>query len=631
MGDSPGSRIAQRRDIVRAALACISFAGKPDYHPFMNLLQRLRADFTLLSGISSLLKAVKPLETGAAFSIGKQIEQVVDAHADRVAIRFEGADMTYRQLDARANSYAHWALAQGLKKGDAVALLMGNRPDYVCAWIGLAKIGVVSALVNTNLTGAPLAHAITIAEADHVLTSADLAPAAAAIAPTVPRTPRVWALDEGHTALPLEEALAAASAERPDPALRQAVTLDDMALYVYTSGTTGAPKAAKMLHRRILVMMLGFKGAGGARATDRVYVTLPLYHSTGGIAGVGFALTSGATLIIRRKFSASHFWTEAAAEGATVFFYIGELCRYLLNQPPQAADTGHRLRLGVGNGLRGEVWEKFQPRFGIGKIVEFYGSTEGNVSLFNFDGHMGAVGRVPDWLRKRINFRVVKFDVENEAPVRGSDGLCIEAAPDEAGEVLGEIKSDDTRTRFEGYHGDARQTESKIMRDVFAKGDVWFRTGDLLRRDRYGYFYFVDRIGDTFRWKGENVSTNEVADALAQYPGVTETNVYGVKVGELDGRAGMAAIILAPGADIDGLYAHVVNALPAYARPLFVRIQPEIETTGTFKYRKVDLVRDGFDPAATGDPIWFDDPSQKRYVRVTPELYAEIEAGKFRL
>ncbi len=598
----------------------------------MNLLARLRADLALVDGLNRTLKAYKPAEDDPTLSIGKDIERVVDLHPDRPAIRFEGAELTYRQFDARANAYAHWAIAQGLKKGDAVALYMSNRPDYVCAWIGLAKIGVVSGLINTNLTGATLAHAVTIAAADHILVSGDLAAPAVAVAATLANTPKVWALDgAAEGAADLGAALAALPAARPDAALRAAVTLEDLALYVYTSGTTGAPKAARMLNRRVLGMMRAFIGGGRATQNDRVYVTLPLYHGTGGLCGVGFALTTGGCLIIRRKFSATHFWTEAASERATVFFYIGELCRYLVNMPPSPADRAHGLRLGVGNGLRPEVWARFQERFGVAKMLEFYGSTEGNVSLLNFDGKVGAVGRIPGWLQKRMNVRVVKFDVEAEQPVRGADGLCIVAGDDEVGEALGEVRTDDARYRFEGYSGDQKQTERKVMRDVFAKGDLWFRTGDLMRRDRDGYFYFVDRIGDTFRWKGENVSTNEVADVLSQSEAVKEANVYGVKVGDLDGRAGMAALILAPGADLDALFAYVVNALPAYARPLFLRIQPEIETTGTFKYRKLDLAREGFDPAQTDEPLWFDHPVEKRYVRVTPELCAQINAGAFKL
>lgn len=596
----------------------------------MNFAERLYSDIALLVGLRRALKSYGPIESDPGLSIGKDIERAVDLYPDNIAIRFEGESMSYRAFDARANAYAHWALAQGLKKGDTIALFMTNRPDFVCCWIGLAKIGVVTGLINTNLSGAPLAHTLNISEADHVVLSADLMGPYEAVAGQLKRTPKPWVLEGAANAEHLDAALATMNGERPPRALREAVAQDDLALYVYTSGTTGAPKAAKMLNRRVLGMMRAFLGAGDGDSNDKVYVTLPLYHGTGGLCGVGFALIAGGTLIIRRKFSATHFWKEAADEGATVFFYIGELCRYLANTPPSPSDTGHKLRLGIGNGLRQDVWEKFQPRFAIPQILEFYGSTEGNVSLFNLDGKMGAIGRVPFWLAPRLNIRIVKFDVETEQPIRNAKGLCLQADYEEVGEAIGMI-NEEARFKFEGYSGDPKQTEKKILRDVFKKGDMWFRTGDLMKKDRDAYFYFIDRIGDTFRWKAENVSTNEVGDVLAQFKGVVEANVYGVRVADLDGRAGMAALTLESDVDLAALHAYATAALPAYARPLFLRIQPAIETTGTFKYRKVDLVTEGFDPTKTPDPIWFDHPAERAYVRVTPALHAEIQAGKFRL
>jgi fatty-acyl-CoA synthase len=591
----------------------------------MSFIGKIQRELTLINGLQRTLKAYEPIEKGWPISVGKDVERVVDLYPDNIAIRFEGESWTYRQFDARANAYAHWALAQGLGKGDRVALFMSNQPDYVACWVGLSKIGVVVALINSHLTGGPLAHSLRISEARHVVASPDLIDAYRGVAANLPNDMRLWILGED-----LSEALAAAPAERPAQSLRDAVSLEDLSLLVYTSGTTGAPKAAKLLNRRTLGMMRAFTGAGYAVPADKVYVTLPLYHGTGGLCGVGFALTTGATLIIKRKFSASQFWDDCIAEQATVFFYIGELCRYLLNQPESESDTRHQLRLGVGNGLRPEVWEQFQPRFKIKKLLEFYGSTEGNVSLMNFDGKIGSIGRIPKYLRKKVNVRIVKFDVETEQPVRGEDGLCIEAEAGEVGEAIGEIQ-DSARYRFEGYSGNEEQTQKKVLRDVFAKGDAWFRTGDLMRQDAEGYFYFIDRIGDTFRWKGENVSTNEVGEALARAPGVLEANVYGVKVGALDGRAGMAAITPGEGFDLAALRAHVARELPSYARPIFLRIKRDIDTTGTFKYRKVDLVADGFDPAKTSDPLYVDDPAAGAYAPLTPERARAIESGSVKL
>ncbi len=598
----------------------------------MGLIQSIKREAALVDGLMRTLKAYKVIDAEGTRTVADDIEESCDKHAANVAFRFEGASLTYAEFEARANRYAHWAAAQGLKTGDTVALLMSNRPDYVACWMGLTKVGVATALINTNLVGGPLTHCINIANADHVIVSGDLLANALAVAPGLTRNPKLWAADgPANGAQDFDEALAAASDKRPDKAARADLKPTDAALYVYTSGTTGAPKAAKMTHLRIMGMLRAFIGGGHGVESDRVYITLPLYHATGGLTGVGFALETGATVILRRKFSASHFWEEAAAEKATVFFYIGELCRYLLNAPPHPMERKHKLRIGIGNGLRPEVWEKFVERFKIAKMLEFYGSTEGNVSLLNFDGKVGAIGRVPKWMQSRLNIRLVKFDVETDAPVRNAEGFCVEADIDEPGEALGAIRSDDPRFQFQGYSGDPKQTEKKILRDVFEKGDAWFRTGDLLRRDKDDYFYFVDRIGDTFRWKGENVSTNEVGDVISGAPGVEEANVYGVKVGDMDGRAGMAAVTPGPGFDLGKLRAEIYRELAPYARPIFLRIQPAIETTGTFKYRKVDLVREGFDPAATSDALYYDDPAAGAYVPITPALAAEIQSGAKRL
>lgn len=598
----------------------------------MSIAENLKRDFALVDGLARTLIAYRHIRPDMTRTIADDLEESVDKHRDNVAIRFEGADMTYAQLDARANRYAHWAAAQGLVAGDTVALLMSNRPDYIACWYGLSKLGVSTALINTNLVGGPLMHCIKIASAKHIITSGDLADHALAVLPPTESEPKVWALDgplEG--AQDLESMLAAMSAERPSRTGRQSVKPTDTALLVYTSGTTGAPKAARMSQMRTMGMLRAFIGGGHATARDRVYLTLPLYHATGGLTGVGFALESGGTLLLRSKFSASHFWEEVCAERATVFFYIGELCRYLLNAPPHPMETQHHLRLGVGNGMRPEVWERFMQRFKIPKMLEFYGSTEGNVNILNFDGKVGSIGRVPSWLRWRFNIRLIKYDVETDAPVRSADGLCVEAEDEEPGEAIGAIKPDDPRYQFQGYTGDPKQTEKKILRNVFEHGDAWFRTGDLLRKDRDGYFYFVDRVGDTYRWKGENVSTNEVGDVISGTPGVAEANVYGVKVDGQDGRAGMAAITPGPGFDLAALWRNVHHELPPFARPLFLRIQPAIETTGTFKYRKVDLVNEGYDPSRVADALYFDDAAAGAYVLMTPELYAEIQSGARRI
>jgi fatty-acyl-CoA synthase len=307
-----------------------------------------------------------------------------------------------------------------------------------------------------------------------------------------------------------------------------------------------------------------------------------------------------------------------------MFVYIGELCRYLVNQPPSEDETRHKIRLAFGNGLRPDIWPTMKQRFRIPDILEFYGSTEGNVSLFNFDGREGAIGRAPKWLRKRFNIRLIQYDVETEAPVRGIGGLCVEAGVGQIGECIGHIGGD-ARSEYAGYV-DKAASEKKVIRDVFEKGDAWFATGDLMKMDADGYLYFVDRIGDTFRWKGENVSTNEVAERLQAQPGVKEANVYGVAVPGAEGRAGMAGLVVDADFDLKAFEAHVRQELPPYAQPLFLRVMPEIVTTGTFKPRKMDLVADGYDPARIKGPLFFHDP-KKGYVKLTKAVFEKIEAG----
>ena len=402
------------------------------------------------------------------------------------------------------------------------------------------------------------------------------------------------------------------------------MTAKDTAVYIFTSGTTGLPKAARITHTRVQLYMRGFAGATDARANDRIYVPLPLYHATGGLCALGAALLNGGSVVLKRRFTASHFWDDVVAENCTMFVYIGELCRYLVNQPEHANERAHKVRLAFGNGLRPEVWEEFQHRFNIPEVLEFYGATEGNVSMFNFDGKVGAVGRAPKWLRSRFNFRIIRFDVEHEEPVRGANGLCVEAAPDEVGECVGQIGGE-ARQAYSGY-ADRAASEKKVLHDVFERGDAYFATGDLMRRDHDGYFYFVDRIGDTFRWKGENVSTSEVAGVLASFPDVKEATVYGVAVDGQEGRAGMASLVVEPEFDLKAFTVHLDAQLPSYARPLFLRLQPQMEVTGTFKYRKMDLVADGYDPGKIKGPLYFRDP-KKGYIKVTKGLFEKLSAG----
>ncbi len=597
----------------------------------MGALSDLSMNWKVVTGLRRTLKGLGEIDPEGFNLVPDDLEASVDRHAANVAFRFEGRLLTYREFEAIANRVAHWALGEGLGRGDVVALYMENRPEYVATWYGLSKIGVVTALINNQLTDESLAHCINISGAAAVIAGEEQDAGLASAIDRLDNGPSLWTWGgtPSNRVRDLGAALEGMSTERPSRQFREGMKAGDLALYVYTSGTTGLPKAARLTHARTQGMLRTFIGPCRVTARDRVYVTLPLYHGTGGLCGIGLALNTGASVILRRKFSASRFWDDVTDEGATVFAYIGELCRYLLNQPPHPKERAHRLRTGFGNGLRPEIWQDFFERFNIPHLAEFYGSTEGNVSFVNVDGKVGAVGRIPPFLKSRFDhIRFVKFDIETEEPVRGPDGLCVECDTDEAGEAIGRISTELTG-RFEGYN-DPEATRRKILRDVFEPGDMWFRTGDLMRKDAGGWVYFVDRIGDTFRWKGENVSTNEVGDVLARFDGIEHANVYGVAVPGTDGKAGMAAIT-APGAlDLDALQQHLAERLPAYAHPLFLRVQDEAETTGTFKYRKVDLVKEGFDPTEVADPLYVLHPDKGSYVPLSEADYKSILAGGFK-
>jgi fatty-acyl-CoA synthase len=343
-------------------------------------------------------------------------------------------------------------------------------------------------------------------------------------------------------------------------------------------------------------------------------------------------LVGGGAVVIRARFSASDFWRDVCESRCTLFQYIGELCRYLVNSPQRPLDTAHSLRIACGNGLRLEVWQVFQARFRIPRILEYYASTEGNFSLYNCEGEPGSIGRIPPYLAARLPVRLLKFDVDRGEPARNEAGFCQSCEANEVGEAVGLIPADGTQRagRFEGY-ADSEAASRKILRNVFEIGDRWYRTGDLMRRDERGFFYFVDRVGDTYRWKGENVSTAEVLSVVTSAPGVLDGVVYGVTIAGADGSAGMAAVVVAPGFDLPGLHAHLRRGLPSYARPLFLRLLTALVTTGTFKPIKQDLVRAGFDPALIKDPLYIDDPRAQAYRAVDPELYSRIVTGQIRL
>jgi fatty-acyl-CoA synthase len=597
-------------------------------------LERAQSEWTFLRGLLRTLRRTTPIARNRDHTLRDLVEELAAKYGDRIALQSDTEQLTYRELNARSNRYARWARDRGVGKGDVVALLMPNRPDYLAVWFGFAKIGAVTALINTNLSAAPLAHSLNTVGARIILADATLLDRYATALPFLTGSVElvVHGANEGDHAR-IDEEIELLSGENLPADERVPLTINDRCIFVYTSGTTGLPKAANLNHYRVQLIMQGFAAIADSTAADRVYDCLPMYHSNGGVIAPGIAMIAGGTCIIRERFSAREFWPDIQRHRATVFVYIGELCRYLLNTPPSPADRDHAVRLCVGNGLRPDVWLPFRNRFGLPSIIEFYAATEGNCSMFNLDSHPGAVGRIPGWIKSRFPMRIVAFDVDRGEVVRGPDGFCREVPDGEVGELIGEIVDDPKKpgNRFEGY-SERRATEEKILRDVFRKGDAWFRTGDLMRRDERGYHYFVDRIGDTFRWKGENVSTTEVAEAIASFPSVRDVTVFGVALPGREGRAGMAAMVVAdPDAfDFQAFDAFLKKNLPDYAQPLFLRLVEHLDLTGTFKQRKTDLARAGIDPAAVADPLYMRDP-ERAFAPLDRATHARLVSGAIRL
>jgi fatty-acyl-CoA synthase len=586
-----------------------------------------------LSGAKAWLKAIE-LTSRIDVNQRRLFADVVDDWAerqpDRPALMSETETFTYRALAARIRRYARWAKSVNITSGKTVCLMMPSRPDYVAASLGISSVGGVVALINTRLVGASLAHCINIANADHLILTSKLADVFEAARPQLRRVPRIWMQGGTHEAS-IEAALEAMEGHRLSVVERGKVTINDRALLIYTSGTTGMPKAASISHRRILNWGAWFAGLSDAAPDDRLYDCLPVYHAVGGIVAPCSMLSAGASVVLADRFSSSRFWQDVVRFDCTLFQYIGELCRYLLKAPESEFERQHRLRLACGNGLHGDIWDALQSRFSIPQILEFYAATEGNFSLYNVEGKVGAVGRIPPPLAHRFPAAIVKVDAEHGVPLRGEDGFCIACARNEVGEAIGRIgTADEGGGSFEGYT-DAAETERKILRDVFANGDAWVRTGDLMRQDEQGFFHFVDRVGDTFRWKGENVATSEVIDAIHAFPGVICATAYGVAVPGADGRAGMAAVVIDQNFDFKTLADHLSCRLPSYAHPQFLRIMDALDLTETFKQKKHQLVREGFDPVVVPDPLHLRHPETGVYVPLDRAMYARITEGSLRL
>jgi len=607
----------------------------------------LPRDLTAVSKLVRLVFHIKKSEK-VNLTVPKMFFKTVQKFPNRVLFYFQDQTWTFQQVEELSNQIAHFFLKEGFERGDTVAVFMENRPEFVCTWLGLAKIGVIPALINYNLRQEPLFHTIQVAKCKAVIYGSELSQSVAEIFgllingsrfsfPTyctgsreensilstkVPGTKNLDLCTEQQSVLPV------------DKTIQDSINFKDKLMFIYTSGTTGMPKAAVIKHARYILAGGGLTIMIGVKKDDVVYCPLPLYHSVGGMISLSGCMNHGISMVMRDKFSASSYWKDCVKYNVTAAQYIGEICRYLLNTPECEQEGQHRVRLMFGNGLRPEIWEDFIHRFNIPNIAEFYGSTEGNSNILNFDNTVGAVGFVPVLFSSILPLGPIKVDEDGNAIRDPQTGLCIRCKPGEPGEFVGIIQQNHPVREFTGY-SDKESTQRKVLSDVWRKGDQCFRSGDILVSDKYGYLYFKDRKGDTFRWKGENVSTAEVEGVISKVSGLTDVVVYGVKVPDCDGRVGMAAIVEQAESgslvDLENLAKNVIVKLPNYARPIFVRVVPELDMTGTYKLKKREMQLEGYDPNTIEDKMYFLDQKEKKYVPLTPELYQKITEKKVRL
>ena len=585
--------------------------------------------FTLVRD-AKLLRGLTTADHSRTDTLAFQLQRHAAKHGERVFLRYLDRTYTYAEANALINRHAYAYKVLGVGQGDVVALMMENRPEYLFHVYALHKIGAVSSLINSQVTGDVLIHALRTCEPKHVVVGSELWSNYVEVASELTEiSPQQVHVDEDESMpvasgiVPFARRLEEASDFNPPEYGTQ--TLGELAAFIYTSGTTGMPKAAKITHYRM--WRAGAVWAGIAlryESNDVMYNCLPLYHSNGFLLATGSVVSAGVTMALARKFSLRGFWDDIRRHEATTFIYIGELCRYLMNAPESERDREHRVRAITGNGLRPDIWERFRARFGIDRVAEFYAATEGNCITINFANRVASVGPLMPGMA------LARWDEENQEFLRDHQGFMIAAKRGQSGILLGKIRP---KAEFDGYK-DTAATEQKILHDVFEKGDAYFNSGDLLRLGGDFHLYFMDRLGDTFRWKGENVATFEVQEQIMKLATIAEANVYGVQIEGTDGRAGMAALVMTKGQvfDPEAFKLHVQESLPAYARPVFVRLQPALEKTGTFKVKKVELQKQGFNPAlCQGDDLWFYHPQEGTYVSLDHVLYNKIQAGEFRL
>ncbi|KAJ8726236.1 hypothetical protein PYW07_000934 [Mythimna separata] len=597
--------------------------------------------------LRALLSYVKILWITRKFSsknltLPDVFHEVVNRHPDKPCFLFQDEVWSFKEVEGYSLRVTAVLKAQGIKKGNIVGLLVNNCPQQPALWMGIARLGGITPLINTNQRGKALIHSINVAKCDALIFSDEYQAAIQDVAKELSPSLKLFKFSQRplNTTNPRVESSGddisdfTNLVETTPPAewtLADADGFQGKLLYIYTSGTTGLPKAAVISNARFVFMATGLHYMG-LEGNDVYYCPLPLYHTAGGVISVGQALIMGCTVALKSKFSASQYFPDCVKYKATAAHYIGEMCRYVLATPPSPADTQHQVRVIYGNGLRPQIWKDFVKRFNIQSVTEFYGATEGNANIANVDGTPGAIGFVSRIFPKVYPIAIIKVNQETGEPIRDSRGLCQLAEPNEPGVFIGKIQASNPARQYLGYV-DKAASDKKVVRNVFHFGDAAFISGDILVADELGYLYFRDRTGDTYRWRGENVSTTEVEAAISRVADHRDAVVYGVLVPNTEGRAGMCGIVDVDGTlDLDKLARDLGTDLPVYARPVFLRVMASLDMTGTFKMKKTDLQKDGFDPKlAKNDKLYYLDLKQGRYLPLGVEEYDKIISGQIRL
>lgn len=591
-------------------------------------------DVKALARYVKLLMLVKKYNRQNA-TIADIFAEYVAKQPEKVCLIFEDRKWTFREVNDYSNRVANVFLNNKYKRGEVVGLMLENRPEFVAMWLGLSKLGVIVPLINHNLRKNALLHSVNVANCKALIYGESLRDAVQEIKESLPSSLELFQFNDAvqqpvlDIAHDLASMLQNASKEQPTANVNKPDHHDKL-LYIYTSGTTGLPKAAVITHSRFVFITAAIHMVAGFRNDDIFYTPLPLYHTAGGMMSIGQALLFGATVVIRKKFSASQYFADCKKNNCTVGQYIGEMCRYILATPDSGTDKAHKVRLIFGNGLRPQIWPQFVERFNIPRVAEFYGATEGNANIVNIDNTVGAIGFVSRIIPQVYPISIIRADPATGEPIRGKNGLCQLCEPNEPGVFIGKILPNNPSRAFLGYV-DKSASEKKIVRDIFKKGDAAFLSGDLLVADERGNLFFKDRTGDTFRWKGENVSTSEVEAEVSNASGYRDTVVYGVEIPNMEGRAGMAAV-LDPERQVDltKLAQTLKETLPSYARPMFVRLlTKDMDMTGTFKLKKLDLQKEGYDPNVIEDALFYLSPKGS-YESLTKEVFDQISRGEIR-